>query len=156
MVKGSGPELPGKVKPPLLSWVAIRWASGVWPPGAQVAPRGSGRWRAAPGAPGRWSRDRSRPRPGRGSRRRCPAGCAARRAPSAIAGVDPGGVERHEHHRGRVGVAGVEVGGAVGIVLDEQEVPAAVAVLGGDEPMDGGGGHRLMGGDQPLDGERLR
>ena len=72
-----------------------------------------------------------------------------------IAGVDPGGVERHEHHRRRVGVAGVEVGAAVGIVLDEQEVPAAVAVLGGDEPMDGGGGHGLTGGDQALDGERL-
>ena len=40
MVKGSGPELPGKVKPPLLSWVAIRWASGVWPPGAQAGAAG--------------------------------------------------------------------------------------------------------------------
>ena len=43
----------------------------------------------------------------------------------------------------------------VGIVLDEQVVPAAVTVLGGDEVVDGGGGHGLTGGDQALDGEGL-
>ncbi len=72
-----------------------------------------------------------------------------------IAALRPRRVERHQHHRRGVGVAGVEVGGAVGIVFDEQEVPAAITVLSGDEVMDRGDGHRLAGGDQALDGQRL-
>ncbi len=69
-----------------------------------------------------------------------------------IPAVHPGGVQGHEHHGRGVGVAGVEAG----VVLDELEVPAAVAVLGGDEMAEGRRRDRLMGGDQPLDGEGLR
>jgi len=35
------------------------------------------------------------------------------------------------------------------IVLDKQVVPAAIAVLGGDEMVESGRRHRLMSGDQP-------
>src|ERR1019366_5079591 len=71
---------------------------------------------------------------------------------AAVPAVHPGGVQGHEHHRGGVGVAGVEAGV---IVPDEQEVPATVAVLGGDEMAGCGRRNRLVGGDQTLDGERL-
>src|ERR1019366_2090461 len=73
----------------------------------------------------------------------------------AIPGVHPGGVQGHEHHGGGVGVAGVEVGGTVGIVLDEQVIPTAIAVLGGDEMVERRGRDRLVGGDESLDGEGL-
>src|ERR1022692_1627695 len=40
VVKGSGAVLPGKVKPPLPSWVAISSARGACPPGAQAGASG--------------------------------------------------------------------------------------------------------------------
>ena len=66
-----------------------------------------------------------------------------------------GGVQRHQHHGRRVGVAGVEVGGRLGVVGVVLVVPAAVTVLGGDEELDGGGGHLGTGSHQSLDGEGL-
>ena len=70
-----------------------------------------------------------------------------------VTAVLPGCVHRHQHHRRRVGVAGViRIGG---VVLDVLVVPAAVTVLGAHQERDGSRGHRGPGGHQPLDGERL-
>ena len=152
MVKGSGAGLPGKVKPPSLFWVAMSSASGAWPPGAQA-----GAVRVLAGGEQRLEDERGGIGVGAG------AGLVGEAAVRVLLGVQPGqcgaipavhagGVQGHEHHGRGVGVAGVE---GAGVVLDEHEVPAAVAVLGGDEVAERRRRDRLMGGDQSLDGEGL-